>query len=119
MESTNNSVASKFFTRTPSMIRRILRICDVVGRFLRKPFRFFPRIFSISGSILLSIRNLSHYRCNSYASVALGDCEVTFLREGEDAAFVHLSTVICLCTALQNRRSKSPNFFVFQTSGSI
>ena len=39
------SVASRFFKRTPSKIRRIVRIFDVVDRFLRKPFWFF-QIFS-------------------------------------------------------------------------
>ena len=35
----------------------------------------------------LSIINLSSYRSKSYASVVLGDSEVTFLRKEEDAAF--------------------------------
>ena len=33
--------------------------------------------------------------------------------------FVHLSIVFCLLTALQNPRSKSPNFLVFYTSWGI
>ena len=44
---TNNIVASRFFARTPSRIRRIVKICDVVNRFLRKPFWFFLKISSI------------------------------------------------------------------------
>ena len=36
------------FARTSSKIWRIARIYDVLGRFPRKPFWFFPRIFSIS-----------------------------------------------------------------------
>ena len=32
-KSTNNSVASRFFTRTPSRIRRIVRMCAAVDRF--------------------------------------------------------------------------------------
>ena len=36
-----------FFARTPSRIRRIVKICDVVDRFFRKPFWFFLSIFSI------------------------------------------------------------------------
>ena len=36
-----------FFARTPSRIRRIVKICDVVDRFLQKLFWFFQSIFSI------------------------------------------------------------------------
>ena len=57
-EFTNRSVASSSFARTPSKIQQIVRICDVVDRFLRKPFWFFLRIFSISGSVRLSSRAL-------------------------------------------------------------
>ena len=32
------SIASKFFFRTPSIIRRIIRSCVVLEIFLRKPF---------------------------------------------------------------------------------
>ena len=39
-KSTNESVASRIFERTPK-IWRIVRICDVVDRFLRKPFSSF------------------------------------------------------------------------------
>ena len=46
------------FARTPSKIRRIVRIYDVMNRFLRKPFWFFLRIFSIFGSMQLSSRAL-------------------------------------------------------------
>ena len=47
-KTTNKSGASRFYAR------RIVRIYDVVERFLRKPFWFFLRILSISGSIRLS-----------------------------------------------------------------
>ena len=47
-----------FFARTPSKIRQIVRICDVLDRFLRKPISFFQRTFSISGSMRLSSRTL-------------------------------------------------------------
>ena len=40
-KSTNDIVASRFFACTPSRIRRIVKICDVVGRFLWKLFWFF------------------------------------------------------------------------------
>ena len=40
-KSTNNIVVSKFFARTPSSIRWIVKIWDVVDQFLRKPFWFF------------------------------------------------------------------------------
>ena len=45
-KSMNNSFTSKFLAHFFSMIRLITRICDVVDRFLRKPFWFFLRIFS-------------------------------------------------------------------------
>ena len=57
-KSTNNSVALRFFVRTLSDIRWIVKICDVVDGFLRKPFWFFLRIFSISGSMRLRSRAL-------------------------------------------------------------
>ena len=57
-KSTNNIVASRFFANTPSRIRRIVKICDVADRFLRKPFWFFRSIFSISGSMRLLSRAL-------------------------------------------------------------
>ena len=66
------------FARAPSMIQQIVRICDVVNQFLQKPFWFFQRIYSISGSM---------HGCKSYDSVVLGGSEVTFLGKGEDAAF--------------------------------
>ena len=34
-KSTNNSAVSRFSAQTPLNIRRIVRICDVVDRFLR------------------------------------------------------------------------------------
>ena len=55
-KSSNRSVDFRFFTQTPSKIQRIVRICDVVDQFLRKPFWFFSRIFSISDTIWLSSR---------------------------------------------------------------
>ena len=57
-KSTNNSVASRIFARTPFNIRGIVKICDVVDRFLWKPFWFFLSIYLISGSMLLRSRTL-------------------------------------------------------------
>ena len=57
-KSTNNIVASSFFACIPSRIQRIVKICDVVDRFLRKPFWFFLSIFSILGSMWLHSRAL-------------------------------------------------------------
>ena len=53
-----NSVAKRFFARTPSMIQRIVRICDLVDRFLWKSFGFFLRIFAASGRIRLKLNSL-------------------------------------------------------------
>ena len=36
-KSTNSSVTLRFFARSPSMIQLIVRICEVVERFLQKP----------------------------------------------------------------------------------
>ena len=52
-KSTDNVVASRFFARTPSRIRQIVKLCDVVDRFFRKPFWLFLSIFSILGSTQL------------------------------------------------------------------
>ena len=57
-KSRNCSVASRFCAPTFSMIELVIRICEVVDRFLQKPFRFFQRIFSISAWILLRTRTL-------------------------------------------------------------
>ena len=48
----------EYITRAPSRIRWIVKICDVAGRFLRKPFWLFLSIFSILGSMLLRSRAL-------------------------------------------------------------
>ena len=85
--STNNSVASRFFARSP-MTRWIVRIWEVVDRFLGKPFWFFQRIFSASGQIWFrNIINLISSSSKSYDTVVLCDFEVTFLREMKDTAF--------------------------------
>ena len=55
-KSTNNIVASRFFTGTSSRIRRSVKMFDVVDRFLRKPFWFFLSIFLILGFIQLLSR---------------------------------------------------------------
>ena len=46
-----------FFSQIPSKIRRIVRICDI-DRFLRKPFSYFLKIFSVFGLMQLSSRSL-------------------------------------------------------------
>ena len=76
-KSTNNIVASIYFARIPSMIRRIWRICDFVGRFVRKQFWFF---------LIRSDWKAEHYKPYNYASVVNGDYEVTFHREEKEAA---------------------------------
>ena len=57
-KSTNNIVAFRFFAHTPSRIRRIVKICDIVDRLFGKPFWFFISIFSILGSMWLRSRAL-------------------------------------------------------------
>ena len=56
VKSTNNIVTSKFFARTPSRIRRMVKICDLMGLFLRKPFWLSLSMFSILGSMRLRSR---------------------------------------------------------------
>ena len=59
VKSTNNMVASRFFFAcTPSRIRQIVKIGDVMDLFLRKPFWFFLSRLSILGSMLLRRRAL-------------------------------------------------------------
>ena len=58
MKSLQIIVASSFFARIPSIIRRIVKIYDVADLFLRKPFWFFLSIFSILGSMQLRSRAL-------------------------------------------------------------
>ena len=53
VKSINNIVATKFSAYTPSRIRWIVKICDIVDLFLLKRFWFFLSISSILGSIRL------------------------------------------------------------------
>ena len=93
-KTTNTSVASRFFAQTPSKIRQIFRIYDVVDQFLWKPFWFFLRIFSVSGSMRLSIINLSHFGSMSYTPVVLGYCKVISGVKGE----CNLLSISLLCS---------------------
>ena len=67
-KSTNNSVASKYLART-SMFQRIFRICN-----------FSEKCSDFSNG-------LSQFQVRCDCDVVLGDSEVNFLREKEDAAF--------------------------------
>ena len=51
--STNNIVATRFSAYTPSRIRLMVKICDIVDLFLWKLFWFFLSMPSILGSIRL------------------------------------------------------------------
>ena len=51
VKSTNSNVTCRFFARTPSRILRMVNICEVVDLFLRKPFLFVLRMWSILGSM--------------------------------------------------------------------
>ena len=90
-KSTNVSVDSRFFARIISMIRRIVRIFDVVDRFLRKPFWFFLREkyfdFRLDMVEKQSIVKFSTYRDKCYASADVPDSKVPVLAEEDDAAF--------------------------------
>ena len=108
VKSTNNIVASRFFESKPSRIRRIVKICEVIDLFLRKPFWFFQSILSIFGSMRL---------CSRALYILAVRAEVALFWEGEDAS-LH-PYVKCIYTALQCRSSMSSNFLVFHTSGGI
>ena len=119
--STDNIVASMFFARTPSRIRRIVKICDV-DRFLRNPFWFFLSIFSILGSKRL--------RCRALYTLAAMDVRViprlflTFPRSplfGKVGMhpFVHLSIAFWLYTELHCWSRILLNFLVFHISAAF
>ena len=110
VKSTNNIVACRLFARTRSRIRRIVKICDVVNVFLRKPFWFFLSMLSILGSMRLRSRSL-------YILAAIDVSVIP--RKGRMHPFIHQSIGFWLYTALLCPSSKSLNFLVFHTSGSI
>ena len=83
-KSTKDSVTTRFFAQTSLMIRRIVRIGNVVDRFLRKSFDSFSKNFlnfKFDRVEKQSIINLSSCRCKSYASVVLDDFEITFHKD--------------------------------------
>ena len=73
-----------FFANSPSIIRRIIRMFDVLDRFLRKSFWFFQRIFLTSSRIRL-------WTSKDYTFVIRSDSKVAFLREKEVQIFIHFS----------------------------
>ena len=83
-KSTNDSVASRFFARTPSTSypESVKLLIDFPENISEK--NFFD--FSLDSMKKQSIINFSSYNINSYFSV-LRNFEVTFLGEAEGAAF--------------------------------
>ena len=79
VKSTNNIVACRFFARTPSIILRIVNICEVMDLCLRKPFWFFLRMLSILGSM----------RLRSRALYVLAAIDVNVIREGKLWTYAH------------------------------
>ena len=75
--------------------------------------------FWVASVELQNIINLSCYRSNGFALVVLNNSMLTFLGKREDAAFIHLSIVFWLYTALQYQNRKSSNFLIFHTSRGI
>ena len=108
-KSTNKSVVSSFFLSAPSMIQWIIRICDVVNRFLQKPFRFFKRIFLNEKQCII---NLSSYISKSHVSVVLSDFKVTFLEKERLQPFVHFSIVFS-CTQCCILEEECHQIFLF------
>ena len=58
VKSTNSIFTRGFFAHTPSRILRIVNICEVMDLFLRNPFWFFLRMWSILGSLRFRSRAL-------------------------------------------------------------
>ena len=120
--STNNIVASRFFARTSSRIRWIVKIYDVMDLFLRKPFWFFLNMLTILGSMRLRSRALYILATMDVSVIPLeflANSRSLFLGKERMHFFVHLSIVFWLYTALQCRSSMMLNFLVFHTSGGI
>ena len=82
-KSTNSRVESRFLARIPSITWWIVRICEVVERFLEICSNFSLE-FSIEKQ---SNRNLSSYCSHNYTSVVLWDSKVAFLGERKDETF--------------------------------
>ena len=119
VKSTNNIVASRFFARIPSRIRRIVNICHFRDLFLWKPFWFFLRIFSILGSMQLRSRALYILTAINVRVIPrsfLGNPRSPFSGKGRVHPFVHLSIVFRLYTALQYRSGMSSNCLIFHIS---
>ena len=82
---TNNIVASWFFAHTPSKIRWIVKICDVVDLFLQKRFWFFLSMFSILGSMRLrsmALYILATIYVSSIPQLLLANPKSPFLGKG-------------------------------------
>ena len=95
-KSTNNIVAPRFFARTTSRIRRIVKICDVVDLFLRKPFWFFLSMFSMMVSMRLRSRALYILAAMEIRVITrqfLDNPRSPFLGKGRMHPFVLLSIV--------------------------
>ena len=70
------------------MFRRIVRISDVVDRFLRQPFWFFPYNFLDFSSDTIEkqvIVEFSRYRFKSNIFVLQSHFEVTYFGKGENS----------------------------------
>ena len=122
VKSPSNIVASGFFARTPSRISCIVKICDVVDLFLRKPFWFFVNRFSILGSVRSCSRALYILAAMDVRVIPrqfLANPRSPFLEKGRMHPFIHLSIGFWLYMALQCRSCMSSNCLVLPTSGGI
>ena len=123
-KSTKRRVASIVFTRAPSMIRGIVTTCDVWNLYwtissnaiLIYPMNFLDYGFN-------SMKNKSIIKLSNHCRVPPGRFSVIprllYLGKWRMQRFIPHSVVFCLYTTLQNRRSLSSNFLVFQTSRNI
>ena len=113
-KSTNNRVALTFFNHTPSMIRRVARICDDVDRFLWKAFLFFLRMFSISGKIWLrskTLKTLAAFAVRVMTLYFLTILKLPFWKKRRIQSFVYPAIVFWLYASL-HQRSMSLSVFV-------
>ena len=79
-----------------SFVQRIVKIFDVVDRFLRKLFLFFRNnflYFRLDRSEKQGVINLSSYSSNIYSAVVLSDSKIAFLEQITDVPESHISSV--------------------------
>ena len=86
----NRRVAGRFLDFMPSKIRLMVSICPEVDRFVRNPFWFFFQDWVDFGSYPVKehqVVNLCWNCCQCYSAIILGDREVAFFGDWQQASF--------------------------------